>query len=74
MKQDDNIVECVSKIEQTHDDVNHERRDVLRAFAKYSGAVGVTSFAVLTADEAVANQPCSTHPQPQPGKNCGSGS
>ena len=48
-----------------------ERRSALRAMARYSGAVGGATLVVLTAEEAVAKQPCSTHPNPNPNEtNC----
>lgn len=47
------------------------RRAALRAMARYSGAVGGATLVVLTAEEAVAQQPCSTHPNPKPDEtNC----
>lgn len=46
------------------------RREVMLAIGKYSACIGASSFVVLSADEALARQPCSQHPRPRPGQNC----
>jgi len=52
------------------------RRAALRAIARYSGAAAAT-LTVLSAEEVLAKQPCSTHPNPKPepgpGQNCDPG-
>jgi hypothetical protein len=59
-------------IEQEQEGMDPERRAALLAIARYSGAVGTAAtLTVLSAEEAVAKQPCSTKPgDATPGQNC----
>lgn len=56
-----------SQVEQAEADVS--RRATLSAVIKFTAFVAPMTQVLLSANEAKA-QPCSTHPSPQPGKNC----
>ncbi|MEO1701550.1 MAG: hypothetical protein AAFR71_05800 [Pseudomonadota bacterium] len=53
------------------DEVDKDKRAVLRALSKYAAATGASAI-VLSADEALAQstRPCSQVQNPNPGKNC----
>ena len=51
-------------------EINDERRAVLKSVAKYAAFMAGTSVVLMTPEQALANQNCSTHPNPKPGQNC----
>lgn len=47
-----------------------DRRQTLRALARFAASVAPATVVLLDAGSAHAKQNCSRHPNPKPGQNC----